>query len=151
MTRSSNFMNGALFKPSRNRAFNNSNVENIREVDSSKNSQRQDNLRDLTGSFRYDPPGFAFKNTQQLNVDFSKFENHTFFNSARSKVHVTFDKILNTFPFDGTEREAIEFLDSLTGFEKYVYDRIPKHTGFLNFDSSNGIECNPFSGVVDTS
>ena len=151
MARSSNFMNGSLFKPSRNRAFNNSTVENLRDVDSSNNSQRKDSLQNTTASFRYDPPGFAFKNTQQLNIDFSKFENHTFFNSARSKVHVTFDKILNRFPFDGTEREAIEFLDSLTGFEKYVYDNIPKHTGFLNFDSNNSIECNPFVGVVDTS
>ena len=104
MVRKANFMDGALFKPSRNRAFNNSSVENIRDVDSSKNPQRQDAINELTSSFRYDPPGFAFKNTQQLNLDFSKFENHTFFNSARSKVHVTFDKILNRFPFDGTER-----------------------------------------------
>ena len=151
MVRKANFMDGALFKPSRNRAFNNSSVENIRDVDSSKNPQRQDAINELTSSFRYDPPGFAFKNTQQLNLDFSKFENHTFFNSARSKVHVTFDKILNRFPFDGTEREAIEFLDSLTGFEKYVYDNIPKHIGFLKFDGTNYIECSPFAGAVDSS
>ena len=151
MSRSSNFMDGALFKPSRDRAFSNKKSENIKNVSSEGNSQRKDSLQKLTGSFRYDPPGFPLKSTQQLNIDFSKFENHTFFNSARSKVHATFEKILNQFPFDGTENEAIVFFDSLTGFEKYVYDKIPKHVGFLQFNGNNLLECNPFKGVVDTS
>ena len=35
-------------------------------------------------------------NTQQLNADFSKFENHTFFNSAIVNTNVGFDKIIST-------------------------------------------------------
>lgn len=84
-----------------------------------------------SSSFRYDPVGTGLKSTQQLNVDWTKFENHVFFNSARVKVNSTFVKIFNSFPFDGTKREFELFIDGLTGYEKYVYDSFPKHTGYL--------------------
>ena len=89
-----------------------------------------------TGSFRYDPPGSPLKSTQQLPLDFSKFENHTFFSSAESNVNVAFEKIVNKFPFDGTNQEYEEFLDDLSGFEKHVLDNFPHHTGYLTFDSN---------------
>ena len=44
----------------------------------------------VTSSFRYDDPGNPLKSTQQLNIDWSKFENHTFFNSAEAKVNIAF-------------------------------------------------------------
>ena len=90
----------------------------------------------LTGSFRYDPPGAALKSTQQLLVDWSEFSNHTFFNSARAKVQKAFDKIINRFPFDGTQTELNNFVDGLTGFEKYVLDQFPSHKGYLAFSGS---------------
>lgn len=93
-----------------------------------------------TSSFRYDPPGSGLKSTQQIPLDWSKFENHTFFNSAQAKTNVAFETIFNSFPFDGTRGQVESFFDSLTGFEKYVYDSLPKSIGYLNFDSSNHIE-----------
>ena len=48
-----------------------------------------------SGTFRYDPSGVALKNVQQLNVDFSEFQNHTFFNSAAAKTQIAFEKIIN--------------------------------------------------------
>lgn len=90
-----------------------------------------------TSSFYYDKPGDGLKSTQQLNVDWSQFKNHTFFNSAEANVNVSFDRIINHFPFDGTKRDFEVFFESLTGFEKWVYDRFPKNVGYLNFDSSN--------------
>ncbi|MAE81827.1 MAG: hypothetical protein CMB80_03750 [Flammeovirgaceae bacterium] len=101
---------------------------------------------DSTSSFKFDnayPAGI--KSTQQLPVDFSGFENHTFFNSAESKVNVAFDKIINQFPFDGTKEEIENFLDVLTGFEKYVFDKFPKHMGFLHFSGTTPHE-NPAGG-----
>jgi len=92
-----------------------------------------------SSSFRFDPPGTGLKSTQQLPLDWSSFENHTFFNSAQAKTNVAFETIFNSFPFDGTKRDISEFIDSLTGFEKYVYDTLPKSTGYLNFDSTNHI------------
>lgn len=95
--------------------------------------------------FRYDPSGYPLKNTQQLNVDWSKFENHVFFSSAESKVGGAFDQIINGFPFDGTKEEMEKFLDKITGFEKYILDRFPKYRGQLHFRNS-WIEVNDSKG-----
>lgn len=87
-------------------------------------------------SFRFDPPGSGLKSTQQLPVDWSQFENHTFFNSAEAKTNTAFDVIINGYPFDGTKDELETFFDELTGFEKHVYDRFPKNVGFLHFSGT---------------
>lgn len=91
---------------------------------------------DITESFTYTSPGTGLRSTQQLNVDWSKFENHTFFNSAQVKLNAAFDKIQNGFPFDGNQKEMQTFLDTLTGFEKYVYDAYPKNVGYLFFSGT---------------
>ncbi len=89
-----------------------------------------------TSSFFYDPPTLGLKSTQQLNVDWSSFANHTFFSSAEVNVNVAFDQIINNFPFDGTRKEYEVFFEKLTGFEKYVYDRFPKNVGYLLFSGT---------------
>jgi hypothetical protein len=78
----------------------------------------------------------GIRSTQQLNIDWSAFENHTFFNSAYVKTNVAFRKIFDQFPFDGTQGEIEGYLDSLTGFEKYVYDSFPKNKGYLFFSGT---------------
>ena len=89
-----------------------------------------------TSSFRYDNPGSGLKSTQELDIDYDTFTNHTFFNSAVSKVNVSFDKVINEFPFDGTKRETEVFLDSLTGYEKHIFDSFPKNVGYLVFSGT---------------
>lgn len=96
----------------------------------------RDSNIDSTASFRYDAPGSALRSTQQIPLDWSLFENHTFFNSAQVKTNISFDRIINGFPFDGERSEIDEFLDGLTGYEKWVYDQITKNTGYLNFSGS---------------
>ena len=96
-------------------------------------------------SWKFDGPDAPFKSTQQIPVDWSQFQNHTFFNSAESKVNVTFDSIINYFPFDGNVAEADKFLEDLTGFEKWVYDKWPKHLGWLFF-SGSAAEGGPLTG-----
>ncbi len=100
-----------------------------------------------SASFRFDPPGTGLKSTQQLPLDWSQFENHTFFNSAQAKTNIAFESIFNQFPFDGVRPEIENFFDSLTGFEKYVYDISPKSKGYLNFDGSNHIKVADSSGA----
>lgn len=90
-----------------------------------------------SGSFKYNQPGTGLVSTQQLNIDWSDFSNHTFFNSAQVKTNVAFNKIINEYPFDGTKGETEIFLDKLTGFEKWVFDQFPKNKGFLTFSGSN--------------
>jgi hypothetical protein len=89
-----------------------------------------------TSSFNFDPDGTGLISTQELPIDYTLFENHTFFNSARSKVDISFDNIINHFPYDSSRADIQNFLNLLTGFEKYVYDSFPKNTGFLKFSGS---------------
>ena len=131
-TRKQNYFRTQLFKPSKVRNANG--TPRVRELSLSETAQDTFGTLDPTGSFRFDVAGAGLKNTQQLNVDFSKFENHTFYNSARNKVQVAFSKIINTFPFDGTRSDHEEFYNQISGFEKYVFDRFPKNLGFLNFE-----------------
>ena len=101
-----------------------------------------DSVIGMTASFKYDLESEGVKSTQQLNVDWSKFENHTFFNSAQVKTNVAFTTIVDNFPFDGTQQEYELFFDRLTGFEKYVFDSYPKYKGYAFFSGSNGSETN---------
>lgn len=89
-----------------------------------------------TSSFIYDPLGSPLKSTQQLNVDWSLFQNHTFFMSAEAKVNLAFDQIINGYPFDGTRLEAERFFEKLTGFDKWVFDNFPKYRGELVFSGT---------------
>lgn len=86
-----------------------------------------------TSSFIYDAADAPLKSTQQLNVDWSSFQNHTFFMSAEAKVNIAFDQIINGFPFDGTRQETEIFFEKLTGFDRWVFDQFPTWQGELLF------------------
>lgn len=94
------------------------------------------NILETTSSFYYDPPGSPLRSTQQLNVDWSRFDRHTFFSSAAAKVNVAFDQIINGYPFDGTRAEIEAFFEKLTGFDKWVFDNVPKYRGELHFSGT---------------
>ena len=135
------FVKTILFKPSivRRMAATTGRVENVTLEGRADRTQPESVAENFlnTGSFRFDPPGFPLKSTQQLNIDWRKWEQHTFFNSAESKVNVSFDNIINRYPFDGSKKEHIDFFNQLTGYEKYVYDKFPKNVGYLNFSGSS--------------
>lgn len=99
-------------------------------------SQVQDTNIASTSSFIYDSAGSPLKSSQQLNVDWSKFQNHTFFNSAETKVNMAFDQIINSYPFDGTRLETEQFFERLTGFDKWVFEQFPKYRGALHFSGT---------------
>ena len=101
-----------------------------------------------TSSFRYDQPGTGLKSTQELPVEWSKFEKHTFFNSAQSKLNIAFDRVVNHYPFQGTEKQVEAFEDSLTGYEKYILDIFPKNNGYLFFSGTSKSE-NPEGGFSE--
>jgi len=112
-----------------------------------------------TSSFRYDEFGMGLRSTQEIPLDWSRFENHTFFNSAQSKVNIAIDRIVNEYPFDGTGKEVEAFEDSLTGYEMHVLNSFPKNRGFLLFsgtqvgeDPSGGFpaELGTFINVIDS-
>ena len=103
-----------------------------------------------SASFQYDPAYNALKSTQQLNVDWSQFQNHTFFMSAEAKVNLSFDQIINGFPFDGTRLETEVFFDNLTGFDKWVFDQFPTFHGELQFQRATISGWVPVSGSTTT-
>jgi hypothetical protein len=93
----------------------------------SENRAIQMTLKDIvrtnaesSSSFIYEPIDYPLKSTQQVNVDWSKFENHTFFMSAQAKTNIAFDQIINGYPFDGTQKEVESFYDRLSGFDIFV-------------------------------
>lgn len=85
--------------------------------------------------------------SQDLDLDWSKFENHTFFDSAASKVNAAFLHIVNDFPFDGTKKDLYTFMSNLVGFEKYVYDQTPKSVGYYNFSGSSYVKIKDSTGA----
>jgi hypothetical protein len=144
------YFGGSLFTPSLvRRLVNDTSLVANKTLDSLSSS-----IQNITASFRYDPPSAGIKSTQQLNVDFSQFENHTFFNSAEAKVNTAFDQIINGYPFDGTLSDKEQFSDKLTGFENWVLTQFPTHVGYLQFSGSTGsggggsyIKVNDFAGA----
>ena len=104
----------------------------------SKNDLKENGISD-SDYFIYDQAGSGIRSSQQLRVDFSEFKNHTFFNSARGNVNVAFNNIINEYPFDGSRDELENYLNKLTGFEKYVLDRFPKNIGPLILSGSSKV------------
>lgn len=145
-----------LFKPKKRKNYRQSSSYLNRNLN--KNITFQD-FKDTNifgqDSYRYgDKDGVV--STQEINTDYSEFVNHTFFHSAVAKVNESFDLILNNFPYEGSNKEIEQFEDSLTGYEKYVYDIYPKNIGYLIFSGtqkgesqSNGtyIEVEEYAGV----
>lgn len=90
----------------------------------------------------------GFTSTKQLNVDFSRFENHTFFSSAEQNTNVAFSKMLSTdeigYPYYGTYEKYQEWYDGLTGFENFIFKLWPKVKGFLYLDGTS------YLNVTDT-
>lgn len=119
-------------------------LETNRPVSATPLDVKHTNIKS-TSSFFYDPLNTPLKNSQQINVDWSKFENHTFFSSAEAKVGLAFDQIINGYPFDGTKAEFEAYLEKLTGFDKWVLDQFPKYRGYLAFSGTQSTE-NPAGG-----
>lgn len=143
-TKDTDFLKSTLFSPSvvRGLGGRTSTFQSIRGADLTGSNITS------TSSFRYDPAGTGLKSSQQVPVDFSKFENHTFFNSAESNVNIAFDKIINGFPFDGNRQELEDFFDNLSGFEKYVYDQFPKSKNFWVYPLNHYIKTEDFAGNI---
>jgi len=99
-------------------------------------------------SWLNDPIGSGLKNTQQLLVDWSDFSKHVFFNSAEAKVNLSYDQLINGYPFDGTSEEKREFMSNIGGYTKWIYDQFDSWRGYLNF-TNNANNSFVFAQVAD--
>jgi hypothetical protein len=127
-------------------SFLRSAIENGKPIQLSFNDIKDTNVMN-TSSFMYDAANAPLKSTQQLNVDWSAFENHTFFMSAEAKVNLAFEQIINGYPFDGTQAEVEHYFEKLTGFDRWVFDSFPKFHGQLMFTGTMPGESSPLSGT----
>ena len=122
--------------------LNSSLIEDLLETPSVTNATRSSfnsSSISVKPKFEYMPESSGMLSSQQVKTDFSKFENHIFFNSAEVATNVAFEKITNHFPFDGTKKQYQEFFDGLSGFENYVFEQMPKSLNYLYFSgSTNG-------------
>ena len=75
----------------------------------------------VKNSWRYKAVSEGLYSTQQLEIDWSKFQEHTFFHSAEVKVNAAYERVINHYPYDGSESEKLEFFDGLNGFESFIY------------------------------
>lgn len=90
-----------------------------------------------------------FSSQQFTNIDWDKFENHTFFDSAYDKVQYSIKKILNEFPYDASEFEKQQYHKSLDGYTNYILqEKIPKSKNYLRFDGSSHVKVEDENGFV---
>ena len=126
-----------------------------------KSERSQTNFTDVSGEFlentsegssetswKNDPIGSGLKNTQQLTVDWSKYEEHVFFSSAESKVNLAFDEIINGYPFDGSSSEKMQFISSIGGYTKWLYDQLDSHKGYFKFDGTVYLSIEDLTGKL---
>lgn len=90
----------------------------------------------------------GFFSTQQIeNVDFNNFEEHVFFDSAIEKTNYSFKKIFNEYPYDGTERDIIDYLRGLDGYTRFILkNKHEKNIGYLRFDGSHYVKLKDRNG-----
>ena len=78
--------------------------------------------------------------TQQLtNIDYKKFNEHVFFDSAVNKVSYSFDRIAN-IPYDKDEIENIKYNNKTDGYTNFLLKSVyPKTLGFARFRGNEKI------------
>lgn len=125
-----------ITKPSE---LKNSDKERLAQIRSADATPAK-NLEETVGKTYISSPEnrVGFSSSKELDIDFSDFSNHTFFNSAEANVGVAFSKILssgdNSYPYYGSDSDYENWLATLTGFENYVFEVYPRNAGFLYFD-----------------
>ena len=70
-------------------------------------------------------------------IDFTTASNFAKFGSAELYYEKAFERIHQYYPYDGTLHEKIEFENSSSYFDKYVFDTLyPRTNGYMNFIDS---------------
>ena len=76
-------------------------------------------------------------------IDFMSASNFVRFGSAKEYYAESIKRIYNYYPYDGSEKEKIEFNLSSSYLDRYIFDyKYPKHTGYAKFSSDSYIQIN---------
>ena len=76
-------------------------------------------------------------------IDFTSASNYIRFGSAKEYYANSIQRIYNTYPYDGSEKEKLEFRNESTELDKYIFDyKYPKASGHAVFDANSYIVVN---------
>ena len=76
-------------------------------------------------------------------IDFLSASNFVRFGSAKEYYAESIKRVYNTYPYDGSQKEKIEFNLSSSYLDRYIYDyKYPKIVGYANFASDSHIQIN---------
>lgn len=79
------------------------------------------------------------KNQFIPNIDFSNPKNFCFYGLAEKYHEDTIDYILNTYPYDGSKNEKLEWDLSSSYFDKYIFENeYPRVNGYINLGKGIG-------------
>ena len=71
-------------------------------------------------------------------IDYSEPSNFAKFGSARLYYDSAISRIINFYPYDGSEAELTEFYNKSLDIEKYIFNvRYPRTTGYANFSPTS--------------
>lgn len=129
--------NNSLFLPSNNNFnYTETSEEELQNFAKSLNiiDPTQLSSEELSNIYkRIDSYQGLFTTQQVESVDYNKFNQHVFFDSAVSKVSYSFDRIQN-FPYDLDELENIKFNNKTDGYTDYIAKKVyPKSLGYVSF------------------
>jgi hypothetical protein len=76
-------------------------------------------------------------------IDFATASNYIRFGSAKEYYASSIQRIYNMYPYDGSEKEKIEFRNNSTELDKWIFDyKYPKASGHAAFDATSYIVVN---------
>ena len=84
----------------------------------------------------------------QLNVDYSKFSNHCWFNSAYTKAHNACERIYTIYEDDATYDENNDFYFSGSHYDRHVYDVHPRSVGYISLNESQFVTGSDPSAIL---
>lgn len=118
--------------------YNSSNKQSLNDV-SLDLEERDKIIHEITTSI-----------SSKLNVDYSDFSNHIFFDSAYASVNFAAQRIVESYPIDGELKEKNSWHETNSGFENWFFEQWPKQQGFLFLQSgSNFASVKDFEGILN--
>lgn len=76
-------------------------------------------------------------------IDFASASNYVRFGSAKEYYANSIKRIYSSYPYDGSEKEKLEFRNDSTELDKWMFDsKYPKASGHAHFDANSYITIN---------
>jgi hypothetical protein len=114
-------------------------------------------LSDLTSSFGLESYGVISSSYNKYNllppnIDFSKPSNFAKYGSAEHYYDASIKKICNTYPYDGSKKQKLEWRNNASYLDLHLFDNeYPKYTGSIDIGYDFGTVTDLGAGIYYTS